>query len=77
MIARTAAQSQLRARVRRVEIAVLGDLLGEPMVHECSVDKLTLAEHGIEIVHQDSRGYQLVPWGRVVRIDYRLGDDDE
>jgi hypothetical protein len=65
---------QLRQRVTRVEIAVVSDLLSEPVVHECTKDRLTMTEFGLEILHQDGKGFQLVPWGRVVRLDFREGE---
>jgi hypothetical protein len=64
--------SQLHQRVGRVEIAVAGnDLLSEPVVHETTRERLHLTEFGIEVTHDDDKGYQLVPWQRVVRIDFR------
>lgn len=67
--------AQLRHRVTRVEIAVMGaDALSEPVVHECTLDRMNLTDLGVEILHTDDRGYQFVPSGRVVRIDYRMDE---
>ncbi len=63
------------ARIHRVEIVVFGAyMLEEPLVHETDFKRVSLTEHGVEIQHEDGHGYQLLPWQRIVRIDFREDD---